>query len=132
MMFFSSAVSPDQDRAKITSSFRIMPRSPWLASLGCTKNAGVPVDDNVAAIVWLTWPDLPMPVTITRPRTLRIMVPLLWPTIVNLVILDFIGKMKQFALVWVMTFSAAAAAVAFVLAWRPALLGALVATRQAR
>jgi multiple sugar transport system permease protein/raffinose/stachyose/melibiose transport system permease protein len=36
-------------------------------------------------------------------RTLRIMVPLLRPTIVNLVILDFIGKMKQFALVWVMT-----------------------------
>jgi multiple sugar transport system permease protein/raffinose/stachyose/melibiose transport system permease protein len=36
-------------------------------------------------------------------RTTRIMVPLLRPTIVNLVILDFIGKMKQFALVWVMT-----------------------------
>jgi len=36
-------------------------------------------------------------------RTLLIMVPLLWPTIINLVILDFIGKMKQFALVWVMT-----------------------------
>ena len=36
-------------------------------------------------------------------RTLRIVVPLLRPTIVNLVILDFIGKMKQFALVWVMT-----------------------------
>jgi ABC-type sugar transport system permease subunit len=36
-------------------------------------------------------------------RTLHIMVPLLRPTIVNLAILDFIGKMKQFALVWVMT-----------------------------
>jgi len=36
-------------------------------------------------------------------RTTRIMIPLLRPTIVNLVILDFIGKMKQFALVWVMT-----------------------------
>jgi ABC-type sugar transport system permease subunit len=36
-------------------------------------------------------------------RTWRIMIPLLRPTIVNLVILDFIGKMKQFALVWVMT-----------------------------
>ena len=36
-------------------------------------------------------------------RTLRIMVPLLWPTHHQLVILDFIGKMKQFALVWVMT-----------------------------
>lgn len=32
-----------------------------------------------------------------------IIVPLLRPTIVNLAILDFIGKMKQFALVWVMT-----------------------------
>jgi ABC-type sugar transport system permease subunit len=36
-------------------------------------------------------------------RTLYIMAPLAWPTIVNLAILDFIGKMKQFALVWVMT-----------------------------
>jgi ABC-type sugar transport system permease subunit len=34
---------------------------------------------------------------------LHIVVPLLRPTIVNLAILDFIGKMKQFALVWVMT-----------------------------
>ena len=34
---------------------------------------------------------------------LHIMVPLLRPTLVNLAILDFIGKMKQFALVWVMT-----------------------------
>jgi ABC-type sugar transport system permease subunit len=36
-------------------------------------------------------------------RTLHIVVPLLRPTMVNLAILDFIGKMKQFALVWVMT-----------------------------
>ena len=36
-------------------------------------------------------------------RTRHILVPLLRPTIVNLAILDFIGKMKQFALVWVMT-----------------------------
>ena len=36
-------------------------------------------------------------------RILHIMVPLVWPTIINLAILDFIGKMKQFALVWVMT-----------------------------
>ena len=32
----SSAVSPDQDRAMITSSVWIMPRSPWLASAGWT------------------------------------------------------------------------------------------------
>jgi hypothetical protein len=68
----SSAVSPDQDSAMITSSGAIMPRSPWLASLGCTKKAGVPVDARVAAILRPTWPDLPMPVTITRPRAWRI------------------------------------------------------------
>jgi raffinose/stachyose/melibiose transport system permease protein len=36
-------------------------------------------------------------------RVLHVLVPLLRPTLVNLAILDFIGKMKQFALVWVMT-----------------------------
>jgi ABC-type sugar transport system permease subunit len=36
-------------------------------------------------------------------RLVAVTVPLLWPTMVNLAILDFIGKMKQFALVWVMT-----------------------------
>src|SRR2546423_3906487 len=45
-----------------------MPRSPWLASLGCTKKAGVPVEAKVAAILRPAWPDLPMPVTISRPR----------------------------------------------------------------
>jgi raffinose/stachyose/melibiose transport system permease protein len=34
---------------------------------------------------------------------LGILIPLARPTIVNLLILSFIGKMKQFALVWVMT-----------------------------
>ena len=51
----------------MASSLAIMPRSPWLASLGCTKNAGVPVEAKVAASFWPTWPLLPMPVTITRP-----------------------------------------------------------------
>ena len=36
-------------------------------------------------------------------RVVHVLVPLLRPTLVNLAILDFIGKMKQFALVWVMT-----------------------------
>jgi ABC-type sugar transport system permease subunit len=36
-------------------------------------------------------------------RTFHIIIPLLRPTLVNRAILDFIGKMKQFALVWVMT-----------------------------
>ena len=49
-----------------------MPRSPWLASLGCTKKAGVPVEAKVAAILRPTWPDLPMPVTISRPRAAEI------------------------------------------------------------
>ena len=36
-------------------------------------------------------------------RVVHILVPLIRPTLVNLAILDFIGKMKQFGLVWVMT-----------------------------
>ncbi|HEX9900344.1 MAG TPA: sugar ABC transporter permease [Candidatus Methylomirabilis sp.] len=36
-------------------------------------------------------------------RTVYIVIPLMRPTMINLAILDFIGKMKQFALVWVMT-----------------------------
>ena len=46
----------------------IIPRSPWLASAGCTNSAGVPVEASVAAILRATCPDLPMPETITRPR----------------------------------------------------------------
>ena len=49
-----------------------MPRSPWLASPGCTKKAGVPVEASVAAILRATWPDLPMPLTTTRPLQARI------------------------------------------------------------
>ena len=45
----------------------IMPRSPWLASPGWTNWAGVPVEAKVEAILRPTWPDLPMPVTMTRP-----------------------------------------------------------------
>src|SRR5580698_6093725 len=72
MRFFISACSPDHDSARMTSSAVIMPRSPWLASAACTKNAGVPVEARVAAILRPTWPDLPMPVTMTRPRAVRI------------------------------------------------------------
>src|SRR5665811_440115 len=56
----------------MTSLFAIMPRSPWLASPGCTNSAGVPVEAKVEAILRPTWPDLPMPVTITRPCAARI------------------------------------------------------------
>ncbi len=63
----SSGLSPELDKASTTSLAVIMPRSPWLASAACRKNPGVPVLANVAAILRPTCPDLPMPVTITRP-----------------------------------------------------------------
>jgi hypothetical protein len=47
-----------------------MPRSPWLASAAWTKKAGVPVEAKVAAILRPIWPDLPSPVTISRPLAL--------------------------------------------------------------
>src|SRR2546427_4165428 len=47
------------------------PRSPCIASAGCRKNAAVPVLVSVAAIFWQMMPDLPMPVTITRPLQWR-------------------------------------------------------------
>ena len=50
-----------------TSPGSTMPRSPWLASAGCTKNAGVPVLASVAAIFVAMWPDLPTPITTTWP-----------------------------------------------------------------
>ena len=43
------------------------PRSPCVASAGCRKNADVPVLASVAAILRQMMPDLPMPVTMTRP-----------------------------------------------------------------
>src|SRR5438477_3895470 len=47
------------------------PRSPCRASAGCRKIAAVPVLVSVAAILRAMRPDLPMPVTITRPAQLR-------------------------------------------------------------
>ena len=63
----SSGVSPELERASTASPETTMPRSPWLASAGWTNRAGVPVEAKVAAILRATWPDLPIPVTITRP-----------------------------------------------------------------
>ena len=51
----------------MTSAPVTLPRSPGLASVGCTKLAGVPVEASVAAILRPTWPLLPMPVTMMRP-----------------------------------------------------------------
>ena len=67
-MAVSSPLSPLLEMASTRSSPVTMPRSPWLASAGCTKKAGVPVDAKVAAILRPTWPLLPMPMTTTRPR----------------------------------------------------------------
>ena len=53
-MSASSDVSPELESIRMASSAVIMPRSPWLASLGCTKCAGVPVEAMVAAILRAT------------------------------------------------------------------------------
>jgi hypothetical protein len=66
-MAASSSLSPLLDSASTTSCAVTMPRSPWLASAGCTKSAGVPVLARVAAILRPTCPLLPMPITTTRP-----------------------------------------------------------------
>ena len=68
----SSSLSPELEIARTTSPAVTMPRSPWLASPGWTKNAGVPVEASVAATLRPTWPLLPMPITTTRPRQARI------------------------------------------------------------
>ena len=68
----TSPVSPECEMVRTTSSLVIIPKSPWLASPGCTKNEGVPVLANVAAIFPPIWPDLPMPTIITLPLQLNI------------------------------------------------------------
>src|SRR5688572_30739494 len=70
----SSSVSPLYDIVITTSSAWMTPRSPCTASAGCRKKAGVPVLASVAAILRQMMPDLPMPVTMTRPLQLRIRV----------------------------------------------------------
>ena len=62
-----SSVSPELESATTTSPRATMPRSPCTPSAGCRKWAGVPVEASVAAIFRAMMPDLPMPVTITRP-----------------------------------------------------------------
>lgn len=63
----TSSVWPWCEKAIATSSAVTMPRSPWTASAGLRKNAGVPVEASVAATLRAMWPALPMPVTTTRP-----------------------------------------------------------------
>ena len=62
-----SDVEPELEMARTTSADVIIPKSPWLASAGCKKKAGVPVLASVDAILLAMCPDLPMPVTATRP-----------------------------------------------------------------
>ena len=64
---FISSDSPELEMASNTSPLTNIPRSPCPASPGCIKNDGVPVDANVAAILRPINPDLPIPVTTTRP-----------------------------------------------------------------
>ena len=71
-MAANSLDSPLHDMANTMSSVVTMPRSPWLASLGCTNIAGVPVEASVDASLRPMWPLLPIPVMITRPRIARI------------------------------------------------------------
>ena len=68
-MATNSSLSPLLEMASTRSTGLIMPKSPWLASPGCTNMAGVPVEASVAAILRPMCPLLPMPVTTTRPLT---------------------------------------------------------------
>src|SRR6056297_1505861 len=68
----SSDVSPELEIRITRSSGVIMPRSPWLASAGCTKADGVPVEASVELILRAIWPDLPIPPRMTRPCVERI------------------------------------------------------------
>ena len=49
------------------SSGWILPRSPWVASAGCRKWLGVPVEARVALNFLAMCPDLPRPETMTLP-----------------------------------------------------------------
>src|SRR6266849_1188807 len=62
-----SSVSPPYDTASMASPRASMPKSPCSASAGCRKNDGVPVLESVAEIFRPISPDLPIPVTATRP-----------------------------------------------------------------
>ncbi len=63
----SSSVSPLLESMMTTSPSTTIPRSPWIASAGCMKKAGVPVLANVPVSLRPTAPDLPMPQSTARP-----------------------------------------------------------------
>src|SRR6267143_1811177 len=62
-----SSVSPPYETASIASPRASIPKSPCSASAGCRKKDGVPVLDNVEEIFRAINPDLPIPLTTTRP-----------------------------------------------------------------
>ena len=63
----SSSLWPEFEKRIITSLLTIIPKSPWLASPGCMKKAGVPVLDKVDEIFRAIWPDFPIPLSTTLP-----------------------------------------------------------------
>jgi len=63
----SSSDSPLLEMARTRSPATSTPTSPWAASPGWRKMAGVPVEENVDASFRATFPDFPIPVTTTRP-----------------------------------------------------------------
>ena len=69
---FVSSVSPLLEIIMTTSLRVTCPKSPWMASALCIHKLGVPVDENVEAILRPMIPVLPMPATITRPLHLAI------------------------------------------------------------
>ena len=66
-ILFISSVLPEKDKAKTISCAVIIPKSPCRASVGWTKNEGVPVEAKVAAILRPICPLLPMPISTKRP-----------------------------------------------------------------
>ena len=65
MIFLSSSEFPELLIKIRTSFFVILPKSPWEQSLADIEKAGVPIDENVDAILDAIKPLLPTPTSIT-------------------------------------------------------------------
>ena len=70
IILFNSEVSPELEIATTQSSFFILPKSPWLASVAWTKYEGVPVEVRVADILLPMCALLPTPVMTIFPFVL--------------------------------------------------------------
>ena len=62
-----SGVFPLFEIQMTTSSSKIVPKSPWIASAACINIDGVPVEFSVATILVAIIALLPIPVMITLP-----------------------------------------------------------------